>query len=359
MKIVTVVGARPQFIKLAVVSKEIRKNNNEFIIHTGQHFDDNMSKIFFDELNISKPDYNLGISGGSHAEMTGRILIEIEKVLIDIKPNLILLYGDTNSTLSAALAAVKIHIPIAHIEAGNRLGTLENPEEVNRICTDHLSTIRFACTESALNFLKKENLINNSYYVGDPMYDAFLFYKEIAFEKYKNGKLKYFDIYNNKIDLPDKYIYLTCHRQENTNIDNNIKEILDAANSIGEKTIYPLHPRNKKKVLELNEKYKYSNVIFMNAIGYLESNYLINNCNKVITDSGGLQREAYFAKKQCVTVLDYVVWPETMINNCNQLVKPISFDIINKLNKECTFVNNDAFGDGHSAVKIANIIDSI
>ena len=178
MKIVTVVGARPQFIKAAVVSRELRKTYTEILVHTGQHYDYNMSDIFFRELDIPKPDYNLGISGGTHGKMTGEMLIHIEEVLMKEKPDVVLLYGDTNSTLAGALAAVKLHIPIAHVEAGNRLGTKNNPEEINRIVTDHVSSLHLCCTESAKEFLRKEGITDTAYVVGDPMYDAFLYYSE-------------------------------------------------------------------------------------------------------------------------------------------------------------------------------------
>ena len=180
MKIVTVVGARPQFIKAAVVSRILRRAAEEVLVHTGQHYDYNMSDIFFEELDIPKPDYNLGISGGSHGKMTGEMLGVIEAVLLKEKPDALLVYGDTNSTLAAALAAVKLHIPVCHVEAGNRLGTLDNPEEINRICTDHVSARLLACTASAMDFLAKEGIGDRATLVGDPMYDAFCFYGEIA-----------------------------------------------------------------------------------------------------------------------------------------------------------------------------------
>ena len=179
-KICTVVGARPQFIKLAVVSRVLRKQPEfrEVLIHTGQHYDHNMSEVFFEEMDIPKPDYNLGISGGSHGQMTGQMLIELEKVLLREKPDMVLLFGDTNSTMAAALAAVKLHIPVCHVEAGNRLGTFENPEEINRIVTDHVSSMHLVCTPSGVEFLKKEGFDRSVTLVGDPMYDAFRYYTD-------------------------------------------------------------------------------------------------------------------------------------------------------------------------------------
>ena len=355
-KIVTVVGARPQFIKTAVVSPEIRKQYDEVLIHTGQHYDYNMSEQFFEELNIPHPNYNLGISGGTHAEMTGKMLIELERVLVAEKPDCVLVYGDTNSTLAAALAAAKLHIPICHVESGVRTHSMTNPEEINRICTDHVSTLLLACTESGMEYLTKEGLSDKAYLVGDPMYDAFIRYSE---------KKSIGDVYltlldsHIKIDVPDRYIYMTCHREENTS-DDALKEILGAMDSLGEITIYPVHPRNKERASRIVKDMKYKNVILIEPVGYIESLTLINECLKIVTDSGGLQREAFFARKQCVTVLDFVCWPETMVGNRNQLVKPEASDIVDKLNKDMVVDDNyQPFGDGNAARKIVSVLHNM
>ncbi len=354
MKIVTVVGARPQFIKAAVVSEELRKYFDEVMIHTGQHFDYNMSEVFFDEMNIPHPDYNLGISGGSHAEMTGKMLIEIEKILLDENPDLVLLYGDTNSTLAGALSAVKLHIPICHVEAGNRLGTLDNPEEVNRILTDHCSKILCCCTKSALEFLEKEGLGDRATLVGDPMYDAFLKYSEQVGDEIPE---KLFDLDGNEEKVPEKFYYLTCHRAENTATIEPLSEILSAMEELDEKCIYPVHPRNQKMVRELAEKHNFKNIIFCKPVGYMMSVYLVNHAKKIVTDSGGLQREAYFARKQCVTIFDHIVWPETMTEKRNQLSKPSKEEILRLLDEKVSFENYDyPFGDGKSSEKIIEVI---
>ena len=209
MKIVTVVGARPQFIKAAAGSRQLRKEHQEILVHTGQHFDDNMSAVFFREMEIPAPDYNLGISGGTHAQMTARMLTGIEEILLKEKPNALLVYGDTNSTLAAALAAVKLHIPVLHVEAGNRLGTLDNPEEVNRIVADHMATLNFCATEDALEKLKKEGLGDHSYCVGNIMYDSFLHF---ANRPWTNSNI--LDFGGNKVKIPKEFYYMTCHRQE-------------------------------------------------------------------------------------------------------------------------------------------------
>ena len=354
MKAVTIIGARPQFIKAAVVSRELRKKHEEIFIHTGQHYDYNMSGIFFKELNIPEPEYNLGISGGTHGHMTGKMLMAIEDVLMHESPDVVILYGDTNSTMAGALAGVKLGIPIVHIESGNRLGTLKNPEEVNRIVTDHVSSLKLCCTESAYAFLKVEGIAKDAYVVGDPMFDAFRYYSAKVGDSIPERLV---DISGNEIDVPDFYYYLTCHRQENTANINTLKEILSAMNELDGKCIYPVHPRNREKAVRILEEEALPNIILCNPVGYLMSVYLVNHCKKVITDSGGLQREAFFAEKQCVTVFDHVVWPETMVDNRNQLSKPEKDEILNKLSKEQNVSPNNAFGDGCSAYKIVNYIE--
>lgn len=355
-KIVTVLGARPQFIKATVVSRELRKKYKEVIVHTGQHYDYNMSEVFFEELDIPTPDYNLGISGGTHGQMTGTMLVSIEEVLMKEEPDAILLYGDTNSTLAGALAAVKLHIPVVHVEAGNRLGTKNNPEEINRIVTDHISSLHLCCTDSAKEFLEKEGITDSAFVVGDPMYDAFVFYSDKVRENMPEESLA-FD--GKQISIPKEFYYMTCHREENTGEPKTITQILSAMNLLDAPTIYPVHPRNKKIVSEIVKKEAFKNIIVCDPVGYLMSVYLLNHCKKVVTDSGGLQREAFFAEKQCVTVFDYVVWPETMIDNRNQLAKPRKEDILEKLRKKQKVKQNMEFGDGHSAIKIVEKIDSL
>lgn len=354
MKIVTVVGARPQFIKAAVVSRQLRKIHKEVIVHTGQHYDYNMSDVFFEELDIPKPDYNLGISGGSHGKMTGEMLIKIEEVLLNEKPDIVLLYGDTNSTMAGALAAVKLQIPVCHVEAGARLGTLSNPEEVNRITTDNVSSILACCTESAIHFLEKEGKTKNVYLVGDPMYDAFEYYREIVGDKQQEDLI---GLENEELLLPNEFYYMTCHRQENTGNDEALHEILSAVNSLDAPCVYPVHPRNQERALRLKKQYSFDNIILCKPVGYLMSVYLTLHSKKIVTDSGGLQREAFFAEKQCVTVFDYVVWPETMIENRNQLARADKSDILNKLNaKQHVSKDDKPFGDGHASEHIVKII---
>lgn len=353
-KICSVVGARPQFIKLAVVSRELRKYFSEVLIHTGQHYDHNMSDVFFEEMEIPKPDYNLGISGGTHGKMTGEMLIRLEEVFLQEQPDLVLLFGDTNSTMAAALAAVKLHIPICHVEAGNRFGTLDSPEEVNRIVTDHLASINLPCTESSLQFLEREGLGATATVVGDPMYDAFRYYTE----RLDGSELQNItDFAGNPVSLPQTFYYMTCHRQENTDTDEKLRGIFDAMEALDAPTIYPVHPRNHQRAQRLQQEYGYRNLLLTQPVGYKTSISLVNRAKKIVTDSGGVQREAFFAKKPCVTVLDFVVWPETMVGGCNLLAKPDKTDILEKLSATVTFdPAYQPFGDGHSAEKIVEIV---
>lgn len=354
MKILTIVGARPQFIKAAMISHVLRKNHTEILVHTGQHYDYNMSQTFFEELDIPNPDYNLGISGGTHAQMTGKMMIAIEEVLMKEKPDLLLLYGDTNSTLAGAIAAAKLHIPICHVEAGARTHSMTNPEELNRICTDHVSTILLACTQSGIESMKAEGLESRGQLVGDPMYDAFLEYSK----KLELGAVKLSLLSGEEVKVPGSFYYLTCHREENTNDDKDLLEIFKAMDSLDAPTVYPVHPRNKARAKRLQEEFGFKNLILCEPVGYLESITLVNNAKKVVTDSGGLQREAFFAGKKCVTVLNFVVWPETMVDNRNELATPNAKDILEKLaHEQCIDTSYQPFGDGHSAEKIVKAIE--
>lgn len=356
MKIVTVVGARPQFIKAAVVSRLLRKDHIEILIHTGQHYDYNMSECFFEELGIPTPDYNLGISGGSHAQMTGKMLIAIEEVLLKENPDCLLVYGDTNSTLAAALAGAKLHIPIVHVEAGARTHSRTNPEELNRICTDHLSTVLLASTKSGLDSMREEGLAERGELVGDPMYDAFLEYSKKA--KLKNLQLTL--LTGEKYKVPGRYYYLTCHREENTHRDEELLEIFRAMEQLDAPTIYPVHPRNKARAMRLSESYGFDNLILAEPAGYLDSICLIKNAIKVVTDSGGVQREAFFAGKKCVTILNFVCWPETMRDGRNELAAPDAAEILQKLQQpQIIDETYTPFGDGHSAQRIVKAIENL
>ncbi len=354
MKILTVVGARPQFIKAAVVSHVLRKNHQEILVHTGQHFDYNMSEQFFTELGIPDPDYNLGISGGTHAQMTGRMMIAIEDVLIKEKPDWLLVYGDTNSTLAAALAAAKLHIPICHVEAGARVHSMTNPEEINRICTDHVSSLLLASTKSGYEEMKNEGLQHKGKIVGDPMYDVFVEYSN----KLKPEDVSLILLTGGKRAVPKSFYYLTCHREENTNDDKDLLEIFKATEQLDVPTIYPVHPRNKQRAVRLQNQYGFTKLILCEPVGYLESACLVKHSKKIITDSGGLQREAFFAEKKCVTILNFVCWPETMVAGRNILSRPNANEIVKKLTEPQLIDNSyQPFGDGHAAIKIVQAME--
>lgn len=349
MKIVTIVGARPQFIKTAVVSRKLREIHEEILVHTGQHYDKNMSDIFFAELGIPVPDYNLGICGGLHGQMTGRMLAAVEEILIREDPGAVLVYGDTNSTLAGALAAVKLHIPVAHVEAGIRFGTLKNPEEVNRLLTDRISSKLFCPSESSVHNLRLEGITEGVYLTGDPMYDAFLQYSKQA-----PALAELTTIDGGAVKVPQRYYYLTCHREENANAAALI-EIFNAMAQLDAPVIYSVHPRNAERAKSL----LCTNVILVQPVGYLDSLALLNNCEKVITDSGGLQREAFWAKKQCVTLLENELWPETHVDNRNQLSGCVSGEILEKLSSPTAVDDNyKPFGDGSATEKILCAIEN-
>lgn len=353
-KVMTVVGARPQFIKAAAVSPALAQRGiAETLVHTGQHFDYGMSQVFFDELGILKPKVNLGVSGGSHAEMTARMLVELERAMVDERPDAVLLYGDTNSTLAAALAAAKLHVPVVHVEAGARTRSMTNPEEINRVCTDHVASLLLACTEANLANLASEGLAARSRFVGDPMYDAFLRFSGVS-EKPKLESL----VDARGVDVPGRFYYLTCHREENTAEASTLAGILGAMESLDAPTVYPVHPRNAATARALAAKYGYRNVLFTQPVGYLGSVWLVNHAEQVVTDSGGLQREAFFAGVKCTTVLDFEVWPETMVGNRNLLAAPDAEAI-----REAMLAEQEIdpaympFGDGRASELIAAAID--
>lgn len=365
-KIITVIGARPQFIKAAPVSKELRKEYKEIIVHTGQHYDENMSDIFFEELQIPKPDYNLEVGSASHGAQTGEMLRKIEELLINERPNAVLVYGDTNSTIAAGLAASKLLIPVIHIEAGLRSFNKAMPEEQNRILTDHISTLLFSPTQTGIDNLKKEGITKGVYNVGDVMYDAVLQNSDIAKDK-KNFRsylnefkiVKEFTTITNLDEIESGNYYLTTiHRAENTNYESKIIEIFDALENLDKLVVIPLHPRTKK-ILGKLYKNKFKNIIFIEPVGYLPMLMLIDNSFKVITDSGGLQKEAYFLGKSCITLRDQTEWVETLKGNMNILSNIEKEEIIEKIQNtiiDDSIKNNNAFGDGKASSKIVNIL---
>lgn len=358
MKIITIIGARPQFIKAATLSRVIRDNHNfkEVILHTGQHFDANMSEVFFEEMDIPKPDYNLGIGGGFHGEQTGQMLIKIEEVLLKEKPDWVLVYGDTNSTLAGALAASKLHIKLAHVEAGLRSFNKKMPEEINRILTDHISDALFIPTLTAKDNLKNEGFVSNKvFFVGDVMYDAALFYAKIADKQssiLREVKIK-----------SKEFILSTIHRAENTDDLVRLKEIFRNLENIAKdfSVVLPLHPRTKGALEKINFNTKTSSVNFIDPVGYIDMVMLEKHALFIITDSGGVQKEAYFHKVPCITLRNETEWVELVDNGYNTLWKQ-GDDLIKIMNKQkgVLFNNNqNLYGTGNSAKEIVNLLNSI
>ena len=346
MKILTILGARPQFIKAGSVSREIAKHKEieEVIVHTGQHYDANMSDIFFDEMQIPKPNYFLGIGGKSHGAMTGQMIEKIEEVALKENPDWIMVYGDTNSTLAGAIVASKLHIKLAHIEAGLRSFNMKMPEEINRILTDRVSNMLFCPTDAAIQNLKNEGYDNFDCKIvnsGDVMQDGAMFYKDLAVKP--------------SFDIKNDYILCTIHRAENTDDEIKLRNIFEAINEIAKEkqVILPLHPRTKK-IIE-NLKLNIQNLTIIEPIGYLEMVWLIDNCSLVMTDSGGLQKEAYFFAKPCITLRDETEWIELVENNYNVLVGASKNKIIYAFNNISDIDRDsylDLYGSGNASEKI-------
>ncbi len=379
LKIASIVGARPQFIKYFPVSKAIEKFNDQYgnlsediLIHTGQHYDYSMSKVFFDELGIKEPDYHLGVGSGTHGEQTGKIIQKIETVLFNESPDMVLVYGDTNSTLGGALAAAKLKIPVVHIEAGLRSFNKHMPEEINRILTDHASTFLICPTETAIKNLVTEgfsNIINNgkvipfkNFYMdkqakdikidsnnpsvintGDVMYDALLYSMKIAEEK---------SVILDSLDLKDKdYYLLTLHRAENTDNREKLEEIIKFVNSISENrtVLFPMHPRTTKIYKDIKIRFD-KNIRIIEPLGYFDILQLLNNSKLVMTDSGGMQKEAYWLKIPCITLRDETEWVETVQSGWNVLYKNYNG------NYNISDVNRTCYGDGKAAERIVKFI---
>lgn len=356
MKILSIVGARPQFIKAAVVSHHIKTSSiTEVIIHTGQHYDENMSDIFFEQMKIPRPNYTLSINGLSHGAMTGRMMEEIEKIIIIEKPSYLMVYGDTNSTLAGALAAKKLNVKVIHIEAGLRSFNMQMPEEVNRILTDRISDILFCPTDSAIENLKNEGFDNfdcKVIKVGDVMEDACnLFLKQAELES------KIID----QLDLnKNKFILCTLHRAENTDDEERLRKIAIILNDLSKeyKIILPIHPRTKAKIKEFNIKLE---VNIIDPVGYFDMMLLLQNCSIVITDSGGLQKEAYFFNKFCITLRDQTEWVELVENGFNLIV---SVDYQKAINGVKHFQSNtferhiELYGEGKAVKNILSYLES-
>ena len=355
MKIVSIVGARPQFIKAAIVSKKLKKKGiEEILLHTGQHYDFNMSGIFFEELGIYKPHYNLGVGSGRQGEQTAKMLLGIEKILLKEKPDFVVVYGDTNSTLAGALAAVKLHIPVVHIEAGLRSFNRNMPEEINRVLTDHISYILFAPTKIAVRNLKNEGIKENVYNVGDVMFDIALYTIKLVQEKQILSKFNL----NHK-----GYILATIHRANNTDIEENLENILKALKIVSAdyKVFFPLHPRTLKalKGFDLLNNIP-EDLILTDPVSYKEMLVLEKNAKLIVTDSGGVQKEAYFFKVPCITVRNETEWIELVESSWNKLVKAREDKIVKAVLEELNIGKAprwvDFYGGGKASERIAKIL---
>lgn len=356
MKIITVVGARPQFIKAAAVSRVLRRQHQEILLHTGQHYDENMSEIFFRELDIPHPDYNLGVGSATHARQTAEMLIGIEDVLLNERPDLVLVYGDTNSTLAGALAASKLLVPVAHVEAGLRSFNMAMPEEQNRILTDHLSRWLFCPTQTAVKNLIVEG-ISAGVNVGDVMCDALRFYRQAALDRYHaEGPAALRHIIENNAPIGDKWYLATIHRAENTDGEAKLRGILAAFEQFPSPVIFPVHPRTRGIVTLLHSQNRYANIHFVEPVGYLYMLYLASQARKVVTDSGGLQKEAYLLGVPCVTVRRQTEWVETLNGGWNVLADARTEDILAKVSRSAPdrTARVDYYGDGHAAEKIVS-----
>jgi UDP-GlcNAc3NAcA epimerase len=352
-KVMTIAGTRPQLVKVAAVSRVLRESFEEVLVNTGQHYDYQMAGVFFDELKIPKPDYDLGIGSDTHGRQTGKMLIAVEEVVEREKPDVILVYGDTNSTLAGAIVASKLHIPLVHIEAGLRSYNKKMPEEINRIMTDHVATLLFAPSDLAVENLAQEGIQEGVHQVGDVMYDAVLYNMEIAEQAHSLGKFNL---------TSGQYILSTIHRAENTDNRERLEAILKAFKALDEKVVLPLHPRTKIKieVFGLNSILENAPKIeIIEPLSYLEMLLLEKHAKAIVTDSGGVQKEAYFAKVPCVTLRDQTEWTETIEAGWNQLVNPLTDNLPEILaNVESGKPIENLYGDGEAAKKIIAIMKS-
>ena len=348
MKILTITGARPQFIKAGVVSKAIsdQPGIQQQLVHTGQHFDTNMSEIFFEQLTLPRPDYQLNINSGNHGEMTGRMLAALEEVLLDERPSRVLVFGDTNSTLAGALAAAKLHIPVAHVEAGLRSFNMRMPEEINRILTDQLSDVLYCPTQAAMENLANEGFARKTVQtlrVGDVMQDSAILFAEYA-------------VPPQNFEVDEGFILTTLHRAENTDDGARLSAIVEAINELHGTTaevVMPLHPRTRKAIEDLGLSL---DARVLEPVGYLEMLWLLQRCGLVLTDSGGLQKESYFYGKFCVTMRDQTEWVELIAAGANVLAGANRADIVSAVSDNIGRVIDDGdqvYGGGNASRKIA------
>lgn len=350
MKVLTIIGARPQFIKAAPVSRELRRRASEILVHSGQHYDAAMSDVFFEELEIPRPDYHLGIGSKSHGEQTGEMLTKVERVLMEEKPDWVMVYGDTNTTLAGALAAAKLDIPVAHVEAGLRSFNRKMPEEINRVLTDHVSRLLFCPTDTAVSHLKREGIATGVYQVGDVMVDALQHNRRLAQERSR---------ILDQLGLSAKgYILVTWHRAENTDDPVRLAAIAAALNALEQPTVLPLHPRTRQRLDQAGLKLNNPHLHLLTPVGYLDMLQLEANASLILTDSGGVQKEAFLLQVPCVTMRDETEWTETVEQGANRLVGANSQSILQAVDGVDVDFNGVqlVFGDGRASKRIAETL---
>ncbi|MDN5337925.1 MAG: UDP-GlcNAc3NAcA epimerase [Thermotogaceae bacterium] len=348
MKVLSLVGARPQIIKEAVLHRRFKESGiEEILVHSGQHYDYNMSDVFFEVLKIRKPDYNLNVGSGTHGEMTGKIMIEFEKVLLREKPDLVLVYGDTNTTLAGAIVGAKLKIPVAHVEAGIRQKPKDMPEEINRVLTDHVSTLLFCPSQLAVENLKREGITEGVFFVGDVMYDLFLEMENM---------FKY-DVFEELKSKENDYVLVTLHRDFNVDDPLKLKKILFHLNRISreKRVVFPIHPRTKRRVKEFGLEGFLEGIEVIDPVDYLNLMGLVKKYWKVVTDSGGLQKEAYFSRKQAVVVMPDTGWRELVEAGWNRLASAENLFETVMEERESDYPNN-LYGDGNAAKRIVEVI---
>jgi UDP-N-acetylglucosamine 2-epimerase (non-hydrolysing) len=349
LRVLSLVGARPQIIKEAMLHREFKeKGIEEILVHSGQHYDYNMSDVFFEVLEIRQPHYNLNVGSGTHGEMTGKIMIEFEKVLLREKPDLVLVYGDTNTTLAGALVAAKLKIPVAHVEAGLRQHPKDMPEEINRIVTDRVSQILFCPSKLAVKNLEREGITEGVYFVGDVMYDLFLKMED---------RFRY-DVFE-KLGLKEnEFILVTLHRDFNVDDPVKLRKILEQLKRISreKKVVFPIHPRTKNRVKEFGLENLLEGMVVIDPVDYLNLMGLVKRCWKVVTDSGGLQKEAYFARKQAVVVMPDTGWRELVEAGWNKLASEENLSDVLMQEDEPDYPDG-LYGDGNAAGRIVEVIE--
>lgn len=348
-RILTVIGARPQFIKAGPVSAALATVAHEVVVHTGQHYDKGMSDVFFRELGLKTPEYNLDVRSGSHGEQTGEMLKGVERVMVDEKPDVVMVYGDTNSTLAGALAAAKLCIPVAHVEAGLRSFNRSMPEEINRIVTDHLSVLLFVPSQASANQLRAEGITSGVHITGDVMHDAVLHYAPHAARV---------SAYPGALGLEaGQYFLCTIHRAENTDDERKLREIFGALSELRLPVVLPLHPRTKKKLADFNLAAA-PNIRIIDPVGYVDMLQLLQSSRIALTDSGGLQKEAYYVGVPCVTLREETEWVETVASGWNRLAGRDRSRILRAVNEAMQSPPSrpNLYGDGGAALQIANIL---